>query len=137
MTPAARAAEERAAAVEAATRLLERAMRDSHAPVDTLAGALARMATALAQCARALEGERALERDSHPPLCELAAALQGLERDIAVCIESLQFHDRLMQRLERVSGCLSAERGEGAAIENCAIENPCGAGCSEGSIELF
>ncbi len=112
-------------------------MRDSHGPVETLAGALARMAAALAQCARALERQCAPDHDPRPALCELAATLQGLERDLAVCIESLQFHDRLIQRLERVSGCLSAEPGAGSVIEGCVSENAPGASCGEGSIELF
>jgi hypothetical protein len=141
MTPAARAAEERAAALEAAARLLALAMRDSHAPVGTLASALDRMAAALAQCARALEQQRALadeqsDREPAPALGEFAATLRALERDIALCIESLQFHDRLMQRLERVSGCLT---GGERAIDSRASESPSGsgAGSAEGSVELF
>jgi hypothetical protein len=137
MTPAARADDERASAVETATRLLELAMRDSHGPVDTLAGALARMAAALAECARALESHGALQGHRPAPLGELAAALEGLQRDLAVCIESLQFHDRLMQRLERVSGWLAAKSGGNPPIENGASASPGNANCGEGSIELF
>jgi hypothetical protein len=141
MTSAARAAEERAAALEAAARLLALAMRDSHGPVDALASALERMAAALTQCARALERQRALDgehrhREPPPPLSDFAAALHGLERDIALCIESLQFHDRLMQRLEKVSGCLT---GEHRSLDSRGGETPSSpvAGSTEGSIELF
>ncbi len=141
MTPAARAAEERAAALEAAARLLALAMRDSHGPVGTLACALERMAAALTQCARAVERQRALDdergdREPPPPLTDFEATLGALQRDIALCIESLQYHDRLMQRLERVSGCLT---GEQRTLDYRAGESPCGSGTSsaEGSVELF
>ena len=122
MSPPAPAAEDHAAILEDAAQLLALAMHESHGPVDALAGALARMAAAVGQCARALERGRAGAPSapavgSRRPLREsalrdLAAAHQCLEREIALCIESLQFHDRLIQRLERVSrslgGCESA-----------------------------
>jgi hypothetical protein len=130
MSGVARTAEERAVEVEAAARLLARAMRDSHGPVNVLAGALERMALALAQCARARERERTDGGD--PALRDQSAALEALERDIGLCIESLQFHDRLIQRLERVRGCLT-----GAAAEQRASESTSSAGSPEGSIELF
>ena len=116
-------------------------MRDSHAPVDALAGALERMAAALAQCARTVEQQRALDdersdREPPPPLREFAAALRALQRDIALCIESLQYHDRLMQRLERVSGCLT---GEERILDHPGSEGAPGSSASspEGSVELF
>jgi hypothetical protein len=130
MSDVARTTEERADAVEAAARLLARAMRDSHGPVSVLAGALERMAVALGQCARALERERAESQD--PALRERSAAVEALERDIGLCVESLQFHDRLIQRLERVRGCLTGVSGE-----HRAIESSCGSGSPEGSVELF
>jgi hypothetical protein len=130
MSDVARTTEERAVALEAAARLLARAMRDSHGPVNVLAGALERMAVALTQCARALERERTAGDD--PALREQAAALEALERDIGLCIESLQFHDRLIQRLERVRGCLTGNTGE-----HRSSDSACGAGSSEGSVELF
>lgn len=130
MNRVARTAEERATALEAAARLLARAMRDSHGPVNVLAGALERMAVALAQCSRALERERS--RGDDAALDEQSAALEALERDIGLCIESLQFHDRLIQRLERVRGCLTGYSGE-----RRSSESGCGAGSPEGSIELF
>jgi hypothetical protein len=137
MSPGAQAAEERGAALEAAARLLALAMRESYGPVGVLAGALERMAEALTQVTRALERGRAVEaeRSAAPtdvPLGQLAAAQQALERDIALCIESLQFHDRLMQRLERVSGCLTSR-----ASDSLATDRLCGAGSGEGSVELF
>jgi hypothetical protein len=129
MSGVARTAEERAAEVETAARLLACAMRDSHGPVNVLAGALERMAAALAQCARTLERERA---GGDPALRDQSAALAALERDIGLCIESLQFHDRLIQRLERVRGCLT-----GVTAEQRASESSSSAGSPEGSIELF
>jgi hypothetical protein len=153
MSPVARAAEERGAALEAARRLLALAMRESHPPVEVLAGALERMAAALAECARVLERERALEGEPSAPLPQdslrdLAERQEALEHDIALCIESLQFHDRLMQRLERVrrllSGCLSEQRasdgsmsGSAATAAKPAAERLCSAVSAEGSIELF
>ena len=114
MSPAAPAAEDRAAPLEDAARLLALAMHESHAPVEALAGALERMAAALAQCAPGL-GREGRER---------------LEREIALCIESLQFHDRLIQRLERVSRAL----GDGGSA---APDPLCGAAAAQGTIELF
>jgi hypothetical protein len=137
MSPGAPAAEERGAALEAAARLLALAMRESYGPVEVLAAALERMAGALAQVARGLEQGRALETEPAPaaldaPLRDLLTAQQALERDIALCIESLQFHDRLMQRLERVHGSLT-----GATGKRCTYEIPCKTAASDGSVELF
>ncbi len=152
MSAAARATEERAAALEAAARLLALAMRESHPPVEVLAGALERMAAALAQCAHLLERERTPEgaRSDHlraSPLRELAATQQALERDIALCIESLQFHDRMMQRLERVVRSIARSAapahgsegrpGASLAAGSAAAEILCGPASPEGSIELF
>lgn len=138
MSPAARAAEECAAALEAAAYLLALAMRESHGPVEVLGGALERMAATLGQCARVLDRQRAAEgpqsaQPKEAALREVAAAHAMLERDIALCIESLQFHDRLMQRLERVSRCLADHSGEHRA----SADRLCGAVAAEGSIELF
>jgi len=119
---------ERAAEVESAARLLARAMRDSHGPVSVLAGALERMATAVARCARAGDPAQVQERAFR----DQSAALEALGREIALCIESLQFHDRLIQRLERVRGCLTGITGE-----HRAVETPSGSGAPEGSVELF
>jgi len=130
MSDAARTTEERAAAVEDAAQLLARAMRDSHAPVSVLAGALERMAAALGQCARALARERAHGED--PAVKARSAAVEALERDIGLCIESLQFHDRLIQRLEHVRDCLTEPTGE-----HRPSESPRGTGSPEGSVELF
>ncbi len=131
------AAQERAAALEAAADLLALAMHESHGPVDVLGGALERMATALSLCARAIERQRALERRSpgghaETPLSELEACREALEREVAVCIESLQFHDRLMQRLARVGDHLA-----GLTDESRAGADPRRVNLSEGSIELF
>ncbi|HTX23265.1 MAG TPA: hypothetical protein VMD03_01305 [Steroidobacteraceae bacterium] len=128
MSRKARAGEERAAALEAATHLLALAMRESLAPVDVLAGALERMALSLARCARSIDAQRI----DGAPLGNAAQACQALERDIALCIESLQFHDRLMQRLERVHGSLTGTTGT-----RCTYEIPCKPAASEGSVELF
>jgi hypothetical protein len=130
MSGVARTTEERGAALEAAARLLARAMRDSHGPVSVLASALERMAVALAQCGQALE--RGYTEGDEPALRDPSAALEALERDIRLCIESLQFHDRLIQRLERVRGCLTGITGE-----HRMSESSCGTGSPEGSIELF
>ncbi len=130
-------AEERAAALAAAADLLELAMHESHAPVDVLGSALERMATALSQCARTIERQRAAEpfRSSgraQAALRELEACREALEREIAVCIESLQFHDRLMQRLTRVGHYLA-----GLTDDSSAGSDPRRVNLSEGSIELF
>ena len=128
MSPIDRTTEELATEVESAARLLARAMRDSHGPVSVLAGALERMATAVARCARAGDPAQAEE----PAVRDQSAALEALGREIALCIESLQFHDRLIQRLERVRGCLTGITGE-----HRAMEAPSAGGSPEGSVELF
>ncbi|MGH8140292.1 MAG: hypothetical protein ACREVV_19110 [Steroidobacteraceae bacterium] len=63
-----------AAAVEAATLLLTRAIQDTRKPVADLCSALQRMHRAV-------------------------VAGEPVARDLAVCIESVQFHDRLVQQL--------------------------------------
>jgi len=130
------AAEERAGSLAAAADLLALAMHESHAPVDVLGGALERMAAALSQCARAIERQRALDSRScgraGTPLGDLEAGREALEREIAVCIESLQFHDRLMQRLARVGDYLAGlteDSRRGADLRRVNL--------SEGTIELF
>ncbi len=131
------AAHDRATDLAAATDLLELAMHESHGPVDVLGGALERMATALSQCARAIERQRSLDprgsagvADSE--LEDLEVYRAALEREIALCIECLQFHDRLMQRLARVGSYLAGLTGD-----SCAGTDPRRANLSEGSIELF
>ncbi|MGH8227940.1 MAG: hypothetical protein ACREU3_08580 [Steroidobacteraceae bacterium] len=139
------AAPARAAAIEAAAALLTIAMHESHAPVNGMGSALERMAQTLARCARALGRERALDAQrragadagggSEPPdspLAALEACQAALERDIALCIESLQFHDRLIQRLAQVANHLAGVTdGEHPACELRRVN------LSEGSIELF
>jgi hypothetical protein len=131
------AAHERAAALEAAAALLALAMSESHEPVDVLGSALERMAKVLSRCARAIERQRALglqRPGGHPesPLGELEDCRQALEREIAVCIESLQFHDRLMQRLAHVGGYLAGLNDTPPAVGDLhRLE------LSEGTIELF
>ncbi len=134
------AAEERAATLEAAADLLTLAMRESHGPVSVLGSALERMAAALSHYSRSIERRRALE--PRPPggagghadaaLGDLEACREALEREIAVCIESLQFHDRLMQRLTRVGHCLT-----GLTDGSRGSADPRRVNLSEGSIELF
>jgi hypothetical protein len=83
-------ASERAATLEAIVALLAHAMHESQRPVEKLAGALTRMARALAESAPA---------EQHREV---------FERELAVCIQGLQFHDRLMQQLAHVRNCLAA-----------------------------
>jgi hypothetical protein len=100
-----------AAAVELATALLERAMRESEEPVAELSAAVARMAQLKVITAGAM-------RDA-------------LARDVAVCIENLQFHDRLMQQLTQVREALT-----GLAANRLPAQAPAIA-AGESSIELF
>ena len=93
-----------------AAELIGSAMRDSEAPVMEMAGALARINTALV---RALSAE-----DCDCP---------NLQQDIAICIQSLQFHDRLMQQLmaaRRLMGtaAVSGERSSGFIPEQGTVE---------------
>ena len=85
-------ASERAATLEAIVALLAHAMHESQRPVEKLAGALTRMARALAESAPA-------GAEQHREV---------FERELAVCIQGLQFHDRLMQQLAHVRNCLAA-----------------------------
>lgn len=129
------AAPERAAALEAAAALLALAMRESHEPVEVLGGALERMARALADWGRAVERRRALEpqragENAAAAIDELDLCRRALERDIALCIESLQFHDRMIQRLTHVVEHLAGRAGEGQG-------QPRRVNLNEGSIELF
>lgn len=131
------AAQERGTAIEAAADLLALAMHESHGPVDVLGGALERMAAALSQYALAVERRRALGAHgsggpAEAPLGDLEACRETLEREITVCIESLQFHDRLMQRLARVAHHLT-----GLTDDSRAATDPRRVNLSEGSIELF
>lgn len=122
---------ESAATFEAAADLLALAMSESHGPVDTLGRAFERMARALSECSRAIERQRALE-PSTGPLAEIEACQAVLEREISLCVESLQFHDRLMQRLRHVGDCLAGLAGPSSAHRELRRVN-----LSEGSIELF
>jgi hypothetical protein len=131
------AAQERGVAIEAAADLLALAMHESHGPVDVLGGALERMAAALAQYTLAIERQREIgphraEPHADVSLGDLEACRETLEREITVCIESLQFHDRLMQRLARVASYLAGIAGDSRAGTDLRRVN-----LTEGSIELF
>jgi len=128
---------ETAAPLEAAADLLALAMSESHGPVDSLGRAFERMARALSECSRAIERQRAIgspspERPVAQPLAEIEACQSVLEREISLCIESLQFHDRLMQRLgqvaDRLAGLTAPPSGQGELRR---------VNLNEGSIELF
>lgn len=128
--------DETAAILEGAAELLALAMSESHGPIEVLGGAFARMAGAIARGSSAIEHLRAAERErpgaASRPLAELEACRIVLEREVAVCIESLQFHDRLMQRLARVGDCLaSLTDASGRRAERRRVN------LGEGSIELF
>lgn len=125
-----RADNESAHVLDGVAALLALAMHDSYAPVERLGTALERMASAIARCAHAREQGQSLEPSS---LAALVACQDALEREIAVCIESLQFHDRLMQRLAHVRDCLAEATGNGHAPgrERRVFDLPAG------SIELF
>ncbi len=130
------AADENAAALAAAADLLALAMSESHIPVDVLGRSLERMAQALADFSRTIERQRALEggRGAAAPLDkELEDCRDALEAEISVCIESLQFHDRLMQRLALVGDCLAGICGP-AAVRREDLRR---INLTEGSIELF
>ena len=130
-----------AQSLETAVALLALAMRESHGPVDVLGCALERMARALTICTRALDREAGSEPEPAGAREWLARRdieqlRDALEREITVCIENLQFHDRMMQRLADVRGCLRGllddpERAAGEAREPPRSELACG------SIELF
>jgi hypothetical protein len=133
------AAHETAATLEAAADLLALAMSESHGPIDTLGRAFERMARALAECSRAIERHRELESPRNgepaaPRLAQLEACQAVLEREISLCIESLQFHDRLMQRLSRVGECLAGLTAPAPADAGRELRR---VNLSEGSIELF
>jgi hypothetical protein len=85
-------ASEQAATLEAIAAMLAIAMQESQRPIEKLAGALTRMARALAESApTGAEPHR-----------------EVFERELAVCIQGLQFHDRLMQQLAHVRNCVAA-----------------------------
>ncbi|MGH8150754.1 MAG: hypothetical protein ACRETB_12375 [Steroidobacteraceae bacterium] len=131
------AGHERAAAIEAAADLLALAMHESHEPVEVLGGALERMALALTECGRVIERWRArgAVRPDEPaavPFAELDPYCRALEADIALCIESLQFHDRMMQRLTHVVDHLAGRAAEAHGHGDLRRVN-----LNEGSIELF
>lgn len=131
------AAQERGAAIEAAADLLALAMHESHGPVEVLGGALERMAAALAHYTLVIERERAIGQQrsgaqTEVPLADLERCRETLEREITVCIESLQFHDRLMQRLTRVAHHLAGLTDESRGGTELRRVN-----LTEGSIELF
>lgn len=119
-----------AAAAERAAALLAHGMRESDLPVAQLSSALVRMAQALRDTGSPIFGE------SHAqPAADLQALRDAFARDIAVCIESLQFHDRLVQRLTQARDILA-----GLAANRLLAgvpEVPAGDGGIEGSVELF
>jgi hypothetical protein len=128
---------ETAATLEAVADLLALAMSESHGPVDSLGRAFERMARALSECSHAIERQRALVSSGAgepvaAPIADLEACQAVLEREISLCIESLQFHDRLMQRLGHVADCLAGLTGPSSAHRELRRVN-----LSEGSIELF
>jgi hypothetical protein len=97
-----------------AADLLGTAMRDTETPVMEMAGALARISSALVR-AQAVDDEA----------CDCA----HLKQDLAICIQSLQFHDRLIQQLTAVRRLMGSAPMEG--------ELASGFMPAEGSIELF
>jgi hypothetical protein len=97
-----------------AAELLGTAMRDTETPVMEMAGALARISSALVR-AQAVDEE--------------ACGCAHLKQDLAICIQSLQFHDRLIQQLTAVRRLMGSAPVEG--------ELASGFMPAEGSIELF
>lgn len=95
-----------------AAELLGTAMRDSEAPVMQMAGALARINTALVRAQA--------EADCDCP---------GLKQDIAICIQGLQFHDRLMQQLTAVRRLMGTAPMGGELASGFLP--------AEGTVELF
>lgn len=131
------APDERVAALQAAAEHLALAMSESHAPIDALGRSFERMARAIGQCSQAIKDQRAVANGSGTAhagasLGQLEAYQAVLEREISVCIESLQFHDRLMQRLNHVGQCLASLIDPLSAQREYRRAN-----LSEGSIELF
>ncbi|HTT01945.1 MAG TPA: hypothetical protein VMG11_07615 [Steroidobacteraceae bacterium] len=127
--------------LETAVALLTRAMRDSHAPVGMLGGALERMALALAFRARAarLPSSDAGSTGSPAPCGfeEVEQLREVLERELTVCIESLQFHDLLMQKLTEVHVNLAALMRDPARQRSAEARDAPRAELASGSIELF
>ncbi len=97
-----------------AAELLGTAMRDTETPVMEMAGALARISSALVR-AQTVDEE--------------ACGCTHLKQDLAICIQSLQFHDRLIQQLTAVRRLMGSAPIEG--------ELASGFMPAEGSIELF
>lgn len=95
-----------------AAELLGTAIRDTEAPVMEMAGALARINSALV---RARSDER--------------CGCSDLKQEIAICIQSLQFHDRLIQQLTAVRKLM----GTGPLAGELAT----GFMPAEGTVELF
>jgi hypothetical protein len=75
-------------AVVTAAALIELAIQDSLAPIETLGRAIARIAA--------------------------AAPAPALAPELAACVESLQFHDRMTQQLTQVRDLLAGAAGEAA-----------------------
>ena len=115
-------------------------MRESHAPVGMLGGALERMALALAFRPRAtwLRQNDAPQSDLPASgLHEIEQLRAMLERELTVCIESLQFHDLLMQKLSEVHANLAALMREPARPRSPESREAPRAELASGSIELF
>jgi hypothetical protein len=98
-----------------AADLLGTAMRDTEAPVMEMAGALARISSALVRAQAEMDAD--------------ACGCAHLKQDIAICIQSLQFHDRLIQQLTAVRRLMGSAPMEG--------ELASGFMPPEGSVELF
>lgn len=107
-------------ATDVAADLLGTAMRDTEVPVMDMAGALARISSALSQSGRGAA-----------PMGLCGHGCSDLIRDdIALCIQSLQFHDRLIQQLAAVRRLMGSEPMPGEL-------SSAGFMPSEGSVELF
>ncbi len=107
-----------AAAVERATLLLVRGMRETDTPIAELGDALARMARTL-----------------NDPTADSQLLRDTFASNIAMCIESLQSYDRLMQQLTQARDILTG------LVPNKLLarvaDAPANEGHREGTIELF
>jgi hypothetical protein len=105
------------AAVERATALLVRGMRESDAPIADIGDALARMTVALAQHAA-------------DPAADVTALRAVFASNIATCIENLQSYDRLIQQLAQARDILT---GSNARVAG----GPANETRRAGTVELF